>query len=165
MTNSEVKIELSADIKQKIDKWLTKFPDDQRQSAVIYSLRIVQEDNGGWLSEPLMIAVADYLQMPKIAVFEVATFYHMFNLDPVGKHEIWVCNSISCHLCDSKKIIDHISNRLKIGVGETTEDQKFTLKAAECLGACRNAPVMQINTDYYENLTEDKVDKILEKLQ
>lgn len=161
----EVNSPLSEETRGKIDKWLTKFPPNEKQSAVIYALRVVQEENGGWLSEPLMIAVADYLEMPKIAVFEVATFYHMFNLEPIGENEIYVCDSISCHLCDSKKILNHLKQTLQIDVGETTSDNKFTLKKAECLGACRNAPVMQINTEYYENLTTEKVNKILEELK
>lgn len=149
----------------EIDKWLKKYPADQKRSAMLPALRFTQEANNGWLSEELIEAVADYLEQPRIAAFEVATFYHMYNLKPVGKYEINVCGSISCKLCDCKGIMDHLKKRLNVAAGETTEDGKYTLKEVGCLAACVNAPMMQINKDYYENLTPDGVDKILDTLE
>lgn len=156
---------ISAKAKQQIETWLAKYPPDQRRSAVIPALHIVQDENGGWLSQAHLEAVADYLQIPKIAVYEVATFYSMFELQPIGRHKIAVCNSISCHLCDSADIMAHLETRLGIKMGETTADGKFTLREVECLAACRNAPAMQINKTYYENLTLDKIDTILDELK
>lgn len=156
---------LSEQTRQQIDHWLTKYPPDQKQSAVIPALHIVQAENGGWLTESLLDAVADYLMMPKIAVYEVANFYSLFDLKKVGRHKIWICTNISCMLRDSHKIVDHIQQRLGIDFGQTTTDGKFTLKKAECLAACTTAPVMRVNDTYYENLTEAKVDEILATLE
>ncbi|MCD6056358.1 MAG: NADH-quinone oxidoreductase, subunit [Gammaproteobacteria bacterium] len=157
-------VSLSAEAKQQIEAWLAKYPPEQRQSAVIPALHIVQEENGGWLSKAHLNSVADFLRIPRIAVYEVATFYSMFELKPVGTHKIAVCNSISCYLCDAKKIMSHLEKRLGIKMGETTADGRFTLKEVECLAACRNAPAMQIGKVYYENLTTDKIDVILDEL-
>lgn len=159
------KIELSKNSKVAIDKWLEKYPEDQKQSAVIFALTTVQEENGGWLTEPLMDAVADYLEMPRIAVYEVATFYTMFYLEPCGRHKINVCTNISCMLRDSHKIAEHLQQKLGIKWGETTADGKFTLKEVECLAACKNAPMMQIDKTYHENLTIEKVDQILDEIK
>lgn len=152
---------LSDAIKVEIDQWLTKFPSDQKQSAVLYALRITQEQNGGWLTEKMMDQVAEYLEMPKISVYEVATFYNMYDLKPVGRHKINVCTSISCMLCGSETVMDYLQKKLKIKPGQTTADGRFTLKAAECLAACTKAPAMQIDKIYYENLTQSKIDQIL----
>jgi NADH-quinone oxidoreductase subunit E len=156
---------LSASVKKEIDHWLKKFPEDQKRSAMLPALRVTQAANAGWLSEDLVKAVADYLEQPHIAAFEVATFYHMYNLKPVGRHQINVCGSISCKLCDCKGIMQHLEKKLDIKVGETTGDGKFTLKEVGCLAACVNAPMMQVNLDYHENLTPEKVDTILETLE
>ncbi len=156
---------LSEQTKQKIDHWLKKYPSDQRQSGVMYALSVVQEENGGWLTETLMDAIADYLNMPKIAVYEVATFYSMFELNPVGRHKISVCTNISCMLCGSEEIAAYLKERLGIGFNETTADGKFTLKEVECLAACGRAPVLQMAGDYYENLTIEKVDRLLKELE
>jgi NADH-quinone oxidoreductase subunit E len=157
---------LSDTAKKAIDRWLERYPATQKQSAILYALRIVQEENNGWLSDNLMGAVADYLGLPHIAVYEAATFYSMYDLKPVGRHKIKVCTSISCMLRGSDKLIAHISNRLGIGLDETTLDGLFTLKGAECLAACGNAPVLQIDDrDYFEDVTLEKMDKILDKLQ
>lgn len=155
---------LSYQTKQAIDCWLTKYPEDQRQSAVIFALKVVQEENGGWLTVALMDAVAAYLRMPKIAVYEVASFYSLFDLKPVGKHKICVCTNVSCQLNGAEDILKHIKKRLNIEVNETSQDGLFTLKSVECLAACNGAPMMQIGRHYYENLTPTKVDSILEKL-
>ena len=149
----------------EIDTWIAKYPPEQRQSAVMAALRIVQDQNGGWLTNELMDAVADYLRMPTISVYEVATFYSMYELEPIGRHKICVCTNISCMLCGSDGIIDHLQNKLGIKVGETTPDKRYTLKEVECLGACAGAPMLQIGRTYYEYLTPAKVDEILAKLE
>ena len=149
------------ELRQQIDQWLKKYPVKQKQSALIPSLHILQDANGGWLSEEIMKTLAEYLDLPVISVFEVATFYSMFDLKPVGRNKINVCTNISCQLNGSEDIVKHIEQRLGIGLGETTEDGSVTLKEVECLGACCGAPMMQVNSDYYEHLTADKVDHIL----
>lgn len=155
---------LSAESRAEIDKWVAKYPQGQQQSALMSALRIAQEQNGGWLTEALMDSIADYLQLDPIAVYEVATFYSMYELQPVGKHKICVCTNISCQLCGSDDVVAHLKKRLRIGFGETTIDGRFTLKEVECLGACSGAPMLQVGKDYYENLTPDKLDELLEKL-
>lgn len=156
---------LSYKAKKDIDQWLTKYPANQRQSAVLYALKIVQAENKGWLNENLMDAVAAYLGMPKIAVYEVASFYSLFELKPIGKHKISVCTNISCMLCDSESIVQHLKKRLGINCGETTADGQFTLKAVECLAACGGAPALQIGCVYHEKVTPEKIDAILEALK
>jgi NADH-quinone oxidoreductase subunit E len=156
---------LSEQVRAEIDKWIAKYPSDQQQSAVLPALLIVQEHNNNWLSEELMDAVATYLNMPRIAVYEVATFYSMYNLKPVGKHQICVCTNISCMLAGCATITKHLKQKLGIGFNETTADGKFTLKEVECLGACANAPMFQLGQRYYENLTPEKIDKILDELE
>jgi len=152
---------LSEESRAAIDRWLTKYPTDQKQSAVMGALMVVQEDNGGWLTTELMDAVADYLEMSPIAVYEVATFYSMYELKPVGQHKLCVCTNVSCMLRGSEDIVTHLEKKLGIKFGETTADKKFTLKEVECLGACGGAPMMQIGREYHENLTPEKVDEIL----
>ncbi len=155
---------LSEATRKEIDVWVAKYPPEQKQSAVMAALRLAQDQNRGFLTEELMDAVAEYLQMPAIAVYEVATFYSMYELEPVGKHKICVCTNISCMLCGSDTVAGHLSQKLGIKFGETTADGRFTLKEVECLGACVNAPVMQIGDTYYENLSEEKIDQILDSL-
>jgi NADH-quinone oxidoreductase subunit E len=155
----------SAEVRQEIDKWVAKYPAEWKQSAVMAALRIVQDANGGWLTTELMNQVARYLDMPPIAVYEVATFYSMYELKPVGKHKICVCTNISCMTNDSDRIVGHLQQRLGIQLGETTEDGRFTLKEVECLGACGGAPMMQIGKQYYENLTPEIIDSILDGLE
>ncbi len=156
---------LSAEVRAEIDKWLEKYPKDQKQSAVLTALHLAQEQNQGWLSEDVMDAVADYLDMPKIAVYEVASFYSMYELKPVGKHKIAVCTNISCMLRNSDQIVKHLEQRTGAKLNGTSEDGKFTLKEVECLGACVNAPMFQIGKEYYEKLTPEKVDEILDGLE
>jgi NADH-quinone oxidoreductase subunit E len=151
-------------LQDKIDHWVSKYPSDQKRSAVLPVLLLVQEYHQGWLTDDLMRVVAEYLDMPQIAVHEVASFYSMFELKPVGKYKISVCTNISCMLSGCDKIVRHLKQKLNIQFGETTQDKKFTLKEVECLGACGNAPVMQIGHQYYENLTPEKTDKILDEL-
>ena len=156
---------LSAESRAEIDIELAKYPDDQRQSAVMAALRIAQDANGGWLPRELMDAVADYLGMPPIAVYEVATFYSMYELKPVGRHKICVCTNISCLLRGSEEVVAHLRERLGIGLGETTDDGRITLKEVECLGACANAPVAQVGHDYIEELTPEKLDQLIEGME
>lgn len=156
---------LSESTRHEIDQWLKKYPATQKRSAVISALHIVQAENGGWLTNELMDAVADYLELPKIAVYEVATFYTMYDLKPVGRHKINVCTNVSCMLSGSADVIDHLEKRLQIKVGETTPDQKFTLREVECLAACVGAPMMCVNKTYHEHLTPEKIDAILDELE
>ncbi len=150
----------------EIDRWLARYPADQKQSAVLGALREVQHENGGYLTTDLMDAVAEYLEMPKIAVYEVASFYSMFELKPVGKYSISLCTNVSCMLCGSDEILNHLEKKLGIKLGQSTPDGKFYLKREEeCLAACSFAPMMQINHVYYENLTTEKVDQILDELE
>lgn len=159
------KIILSDAARVDIDHWMLRYPPEQKRSAVMEALRIVQEENQGSLTTELMNAVADYLEMPHIAVYEVATFYSMYNLKPVGQHVINVCTNISCMLRDSEKIMEHLKKRLEIGINETTFDGKFTLREVECLAACAGAPMFQIGKKYYEHLSPEKVDGILDELR
>lgn len=156
---------LAAPVRAEIDRWIAKYPPGERQAAVMAALRIVQEANGGWLDTGLMDAVAEYLGMPPIAVYEVATFYSMYELEPVGRHKICVCTNISCLLCGSDEVVAHLEKRLGIKLGETTPDGRFTLKEVECLGACCGAPMMQIGRTYYEHLTPARIDEILAGLK
>lgn len=157
--------QLTADITREIDKIIAKFPVNQRQSAVISALMIVQKRNGGYLTTQLMDLVADYLNMTKIAVYEVASFYTMFDLKPVGRHKICVCTNISCMLRGSDDVVQHLRKKLNINFNETTLDGKYTLRAVECLAACGGAPMMQVDDDYHENLTPEKIDQILSRLE
>jgi NADH-quinone oxidoreductase subunit E len=167
MTVAEHKAALiSATARAEIDHWVAKYPEERKQSAVIAALTAVQHENGGSLTTELMDAVADYLDMAPIAVYEVASFYSMFDLEPVGRHKISVCTNISCMLCGGEKIVEHISTRLGIKLGETTSDGKFTLnREEECLAACSGAPMMVIDGHYHEQLTCAKVDAILDGLE
>ena len=157
---------LSAHARAEIDHWLTRYPADRKQSAVLAALREVQHENGGYLTTELMDAVADYLDMPPIAVYEVASFYSMYELKPVGRHNIAVCTNISCMLRGSDTVLSYIERKLGIKLGESTPDGKFYLKKEEeCLAACCGAPMMQVDHVYYENLTAEKVDRILDSLE
>ncbi len=162
---SQDKVTLLSDASRAdIDRWVAKYPPEQKQSAVMAGLRIAQEQNGGWLTNDLIEAVAAYLEMEPIAAYEVASFYSMYELSPVGRHKINICTNISCMLCGSDEVVEHLENRLGIKLGETTEDGRFTLKEVECLGACVNAPMFSIDKSYFENLTPEKIDKILDSL-
>jgi NADH-quinone oxidoreductase subunit E len=147
----------------QIDREIAKYPPDRKQSAVMAALRIAQEEHG-WLSEALMDYVAGLLALRPIQVYEVATFYSMYDLKPVGRHKISVCTNISCMLRGSELVVKHLEAKLGIRLGETTADGRFTLKEVECLAACGGAPMFQIGKNYYENLTPEKIDRILEDL-
>jgi len=152
-------------VRAEIDRWVAKYPPEQTQSAVMAALRIVQEDHGGYLTEELIGAVADYLHMPRIAVYEVATFYAMYEMKPVGRHKISVCNSISCMLGGSEGVLDYLKQKLGVDLGEVTPDGKFSIKEVECLGACIGAPMFMVGKRYYENLTPDEIDRVLDELE
>jgi NADH-quinone oxidoreductase E subunit len=141
-----------------------KYPEGRDASAVLPVLMLAQRQNGGWLSQAALDYVADFLRMPPIRVYEVATFYTMFKLKPVGRHHVEVCTNISCWLRGSDEVLAACRERLGIGPGETTEDRMFSVAEAECLGACVNAPMMQIGLDYYEDLTPDSTKAILDEL-
>jgi len=149
----------------KIDRELCKYPADQRRAAVMSALRIAQVEQG-WLSKETVAEVAGYLGIPDIAALEVASFYNMYELEPVGKYKLTVCTNISCMLRDAEGIVEHIEHKLGIHCGETTPDGKFTLREGECMGACGGAPLLLINNhEMREFLTPEKVDAMLEELK
>lgn len=155
---------LSKEASEKIDYELTKYPADQRKAAVMSALRIVQTERG-WLSKESITEVAEYLRIPEIAAMEVATFYNMYDLKPVGKYKITVCTNISCMLRDADEIVDHLQAKLGVGFNEVTPDGKYCLKEGECMGCCGGAPLMHINNaQMHEFLTPEKVDEILKEL-
>ena len=155
---------LSTEAIAKIDYELTKYPADQRQAAVMSALRIVQTERG-WLSKESISEVAQYLRMPDIAAMEVASFYNMYDLAPVGKYKISICTNISCMLRDSDEIVNHLQKKLGVGFNEVTPDGKFCLKEGECMGACGGAPLLIVNNHtMHEFLTPEKVDALLEEL-
>ena len=157
---------LDEKVQMEIDHWLQKFPPERKQSAILAALRTVQHHNDGYLTTALMDAIAAYLKLPEIAVYEVASFYSMFATTPVGKHCISVCTNVSCMLRGSDDIVAHLEKRLGITLGESTKDGRFWLKREEeCLAACCAAPVMQLDHKYYENLDIDKVDQILDAVE
>ncbi len=159
---------LTEETRQYIDHWVGKFPEglEGRRSAIIQALFRAQQQNGGWISQDLMDAVADYLQVPPVWVYEVATFYSMLETRPTGRHSISICTNISCMLCGSAKIVEHVEARLGAKIGQTTEDGRIFLKQEEeCLAACTGAPMMIVDGHYHENLTPEKVDEILDKLE
>ena len=165
MTVAENQV-LSQHTIEEIDEWLSRFPDDQRQSAVLGALRAAQHQNNGYLTTELMDAIAEYIGMPKIAVYEVASFYSMFELKPVARHNVAICTNISCMLMGSEKIVDHVENKLGIKLGESTSDGRIYLKVEEeCLAACSGGPMMQVDHVYHTDLTPEKVDDILDGLE
>lgn len=165
MMNEKTHNLLSPAICEHIDKWILRYPPEQKRSGVFEALRVVQETNQGSLTTALMDAVADYLGMARIAVYEIAAFYTLYYTEPMGKHVLDVCTNISCSLNGSDALMAHLKKRLKIDVNETTPDGQFTLKEVECLGACVAAPVCQIGKRYYDNLTPEKMDEILAALE
>lgn len=152
---------LSSDSLAEIERELAKYPTDRRQSALMAALRIAQDEHG-WLSGEIIEFVAGVIGVPPVRAFEVATFYSMYDLEPVGRHKIFVCTNISCMLRGSDEIVAHLQTKLGIKLGETTADGKFTLKEAECLAACAGAPMMQVDRSYHENLTPQRIDEILD---
>jgi len=155
---------LSEQIKVQINRELKKYPAEQKQSAVMAALRFVQDEKG-WIASEDMADVADYLAMPKMAVYEVASFYHMYNLKPMGKHTITVCTNLSCTLNGAGDTVAHLHARLGIGLGEVTADGKFGLREGECMGACKDAPLFTVNNKKLcGRLSNEKIDQILAEL-
>ena len=155
---------LSADALAQINSEIAKYPEGHARAAVMAALRIAQEECG-WVSANVMEFIADYLNIEPIKVAEVATFYSMYDREPIGRHKISLCTNISCALRGSASIASHLIEKLNIGFGETTKDGRFTLKEVECLAACGGAPAALIGTEYHENLTPQRVDEILEPLK
>lgn len=157
---------LNAHSLHEIDDWIQRYPADQKQSAVLAALRVAQHQNNGYLTTGLMDAVADYLSMDKIAVYEVASFYSMYELKPVARHNIAVCTNVCCMLMGSDSIVNHLEKKLGIKTGQSTPDGRIYLKKEEeCLAACAGGPMMQVNHKYYTDLTPQKVDEIIDGLE
>lgn len=155
-------IAFKPEVLEQVNKIIARYPEGRQKSALIPVLHVAQKEFSGWLDVPVMDYVASLLDIRPIEVYEVATFYTMFNMKPVGKYVLEVCRTGPCMLKGSDDILDYIRQKLNIKDGETTEDGLFTLKPAECLGACGYAPMMQLGKFYHENLTKEKVDEILE---
>ncbi len=156
---------LSEHVREEIERWKARFPDDRQRSAVIGALHAAQHENDGYLTPELMDAVAEYLELPSIQVYEVATFYSMFQTRPVGRHNVAICTNVSCMLRGADDIVEHVENRLGVKLGESTRDGRIYLKREEeCLAACCGAPMMMVDHKYYENLTKEQVDAILDGL-
>jgi len=157
---------LSDHIRGELDRWIGRFPEGRQRSAIIAGLRAAQHENDGFLTRELMDAVAAYLDLPPIQVYEVATFYSMFETEEVGRHCVSVCTNVSCMLRGADELVAHIEKKLGIRIGESTADGRIFLKREEeCLAACCGAPMMMVDHEYFENLTPDRVDEILEGLE
>ena len=156
---------LNADTQAKIDHWVAKFPPENKRSALIQALLAAQDQNGGWLDKDSIEAVADYMDLPPVWAYEVASFYSMLDTKPVGKHKVNICTNISCWLNGAEDIVKHVEKKLGIGLGETTEDNRITLIVEEeCLAACCGAPMMVVDGHYHENLDVARIDEILDGL-
>ena len=155
--------EFSSEIIEEMKSHLVKYPPERKRSALIPLLMLVQRERG-WIDNPGVNFLAKFLDLEVTDVWETATFYSMLNMRPVGRHHIQICKTLSCKIMGEPDITEHICNKLKIHPGETTQDGKFTVSMVECLGSCGTAPMMQIGFDYYEDLTNEKVDKILDGL-
>lgn len=159
-------VELSDHVREEIERWKARFPEDRQRSAVIGALHAVQHENNGYLTAELMNEVAAYLDLPTIQVYEVATFYSMFQTKPVGRHNVAICTNVSCMLRGGEELLERVEKKLGIRVGESTDDGRIYLKKEEeCLAACCGAPMMMVDHKYHENLTPEKVDEILDNLQ
>ena len=159
-------VALTAHTREHIDEWVAKFPPDRKRSAVIQGLMAAQEQNGGWLTDEIIAAVAKYLGIPPVWAYEVATFYSMFDLEPVGRHKVAICTNISCWLNGAEDLVAHAEKKLGCRLGESTADGRIFLKREEeCLAACCGAPMMVIDGHYHEKLTTEKVDALLDGLE
>jgi NADH-quinone oxidoreductase subunit E len=157
--------ELSPHIKEEIESWKARFPADRQRSAVISALHAVQHENRGFVTAEQMNAIAEYLELPSIQVYEVATFYSMFQTRKVGRNEVAICTNVACMLRGVDDLVEHVENKLGLKLGESSEDGKLFLKREEeCIAACCGAPAMMVNHKYYENLTVEMVDEILDGL-
>ncbi len=153
------------EIRAEIDRQVAKYPPEWKQSAVMAALTLVQDHNGGWLTRELMDDVAAYLEIPRVSVYEVATFYSMYDLEPTAKNKVCICNSISCMLCGSEDLIAHVEKKYGVRPGQTAADGRFTLKEVECLGACRHAPAVLIGNAYHEHLSPEALDELIDGLE
>lgn len=163
---SSAATKLSDHVREEIDHWRTRFPEGRQRSAVIAGLHAAQHENRGFLTQELMDGVAEYLDLPPIQVYEVATFYSMFQTRPVGHNDVAICTNVSCMLRGADDIVAHVEKKLGIKLGESTEDGRvFLKKEEECLAACCGAPMMMVNHVYHENLTLERVDEILDGLE
>lgn len=157
--------ELSAQVREEIERWKARFPEGRQRSAVISALHAVQHENKGFITAEQMDAVAAYLDLPKIHVYEVATFYSMFQTKEVGRNEVAICTNVSCMLRGADDLVAHVEKKLGTKLGESTGDGRvFLKKEEECIAACCGAPAMMVNHKYYENLTPDRIDEILDGL-
>ena len=157
---------LSEHTRAEIDQWVQKFPPGRQRSATIAALRAAQEQNNGFLTPELMNAVAEYLNLPSIQVYEVASFYSMFELHPCGRHHVSICTNISCMLRGAEDLVAYAEQKLGIRVGESTADGRILLKREEeCLAACSGAPMMMVDHVFHEHLTPEKVDQVLDELK
>ena len=164
--SAQAKDVLSAHTRAEIDHWVAKFPPARQRSATIAALRAAQEQNHGFLTTELMNAVAEYLKLPPIQVYEVASFYSMFELHPCGRHHVSICTNISCMLRGAEELVAHAESKLGIRVGESTADGRILLKREEeCLAACTGAPMLMVDHVFHEHLTPEKVDRILDELK
>lgn len=152
--------DFSAEVVAEMESHLVKYPPERKRSALIPLLFVVQRERG-WIDNPGVNFLARFLDLEVTDVWETATFYSMLNMRPVGRHHIQICKTLSCRIMGEPEITEHVCSKLGIHPGETTEDGKFTVSMVECLGSCGTAPMMQIGFDYYEDLTVEKVDKIL----
>jgi NADH-quinone oxidoreductase subunit E len=158
-------VQLSVHVREEIDRWVAKFPPDRKRSAVISALHAAQHENHGSLTTELMDAVAEYLGLPPIQVYEVASFYSMFETKPVGRHHVSICTNISCMLRGSQAVVDYVESKLGIKIGESTADGRIYLKREEeCLAACTGAPMMMVDHVFHEHLTPARIDEILDPL-
>jgi len=157
-----MKLSFTSEQLQEVQRLVSRYPEGREKSALIPVLHLAQDTFGGWLSTEVMDYVASLLQLKPIEVYEVASFYSMFNLSPVGKHLLEVCQTGPCMLNGSDSIVEYIYQRLGIRPGETTTDGQFTLKTVECLGACGYAPMLQLGEHYKEHLTKEKIDALIE---
>jgi NADH-quinone oxidoreductase subunit E len=158
--------QLSTHAREEIEQWKSRFPEDRQRSAVISALHTVQHENNGFVTAEQMNAVAEYLELPAIQVYEVATFYSMFQTKKVGRNEVAICTNVACMLRGADDLVDHVEKKLGAKLGESTDDGKVFLKREEeCIAACCGAPAMMVNHKYYENLTVEMVDEILDGLE
>lgn len=159
-------VELSAHVREELDRWIGRFPEGRQRSAIIAGLRAAQHENDGYLTPALIEGVAAYLDLAPIQAYEVATFYSMFETTPVGRHHVSVCTNVSCMLRGAEDLVGHIEGKLGIRTGDSTADGRIFLKREEeCLAACCGAPMMMVDHRYHENLTTDDVDRILDELE
>jgi NADH-quinone oxidoreductase subunit E len=162
---SEMEV-LSDHVRAEIDRWTERFPEGKHRSAVLSALHAAQHENDGYLTVELLNGVADYMNLPTIQVYEVATFYSMFQTQPVGRHNVSICTNISCMLRGADDVVEHVEKKLGIKLGESTADGRvFLKKEEECLAACCGAPMMMVDHKYHENLTREMVDEILDGLE